>query len=79
MNVTIQIAGTLGGAADPINQLDALLALLVEWDLLRDRTRLRSKLVIGGDDADMLTGSCRAAMATLNIHVQLSDLLCPWI
>ena len=54
----ILIAGTLGGADDPIDQLDALLALLAEWDLKRDRARLRPKLLIGGDnDADKLTGS----------------------
>jgi hypothetical protein len=54
----ILIAGTLGGADDPIDQLDTMLALLIEWELFRDRTTLRPKLVIGGDeDADMLTGS----------------------
>jgi len=54
----ILIAGTLGGAADPIDQLDTLLALLIEWELFRDRATLRPKLVIGGDDDDdMLTGS----------------------
>ena len=35
----ILIAGTLDGAADPIDQLDALLALLAEWDLERNRTQ----------------------------------------
>ncbi|HZN33663.1 MAG TPA: hypothetical protein VFB80_07580, partial [Pirellulaceae bacterium] len=54
----ILIAGTLGGAADPIDQLDMLLALVTEWELDRDRDRLRPKLLVGGDhDADMLTGS----------------------
>jgi hypothetical protein len=54
----ILIAGTLGGAADPIDQLDMLLALLVEWDQQRNRALLRPKMVIGGDDdADKLTGS----------------------
>jgi Ca2+-binding RTX toxin-like protein len=54
----ILIAGTLGGSADPIHQLDALLALLIEWDLERDRTRLRLKMLVGGDDGeDKLTGS----------------------
>jgi hypothetical protein len=57
----ILIAGTLGGAADPIDQLDSLLALLIEWEQLRDRAKLRPKLIIGGDDdADMLTGSADA-------------------
>jgi Ca2+-binding RTX toxin-like protein len=54
----ILIAGTLGGAADPIDQLDFLLALVVEWEAERDRTILRPKLIIGGDDdEDRLTGS----------------------
>ncbi len=57
----ILIAGTLGGQDDPIDQLDTMLALLLEWDLFRDRTTLRPKLAIGGDDdADMLTGSSDA-------------------
>jgi hypothetical protein len=54
----ILIAGTLGGADDPIDQLDFLLALVVEWETERDRTILRPKLIIGGDDdEDRLTGS----------------------
>lgn len=57
----ILIAGTLGGAEDPIDQLDALLALLVDWDLNRNRTLLRPKMIISGDsDADKLTGSSGA-------------------
>ena len=54
----ILIAGTLGGEADPIDQLDTMLALLIEWETFRDRASIRPKLIIGGDDdADMLTGS----------------------
>ena len=57
----ILIAGTLGGAADPIDQLDLLLALVTEWAHDRDRVQLRPKLVVGGDnDADTLTGSADA-------------------
>ena len=51
----------MGGAADPIDQLDMLLALVTEWEQDRDRNRLRPKLLVGGDnDADMLTGSADA-------------------
>jgi hypothetical protein len=57
----ILIAGTLGGAADPVDQLDMLLAMLIDWDLERNRTRLKSKMLIGGDDdSDKLTGSAGA-------------------
>ena len=54
----ILIAGTLGGSADPIDLLDELFALLADWSRERDRARIRSRLLIGGDnDADTLTGS----------------------
>jgi Ca2+-binding RTX toxin-like protein len=54
----ILIAGTLGGDADPINQLDDMLALVLEWEADRNPTLLRPKMTIGGDDdEDKLTGS----------------------
>ena len=54
----ILIAGTLSASGDPINQIDTLLALVLEWELDRDPTLLRPKLTIAGDDdEDRLTGS----------------------
>jgi Ca2+-binding RTX toxin-like protein len=54
----ILIAGTLGGGADPIDQLDEFLSVLSLWAVDRDPARTRQRLDVGGDNSiDKLTGS----------------------
>src|SRR5262249_35536400 len=55
---TILIAGTLGGAAAPIDLFDQMLGILIDWNLHRNKAQIRPKLLIGGDnDADSLNGT----------------------